>query len=155
MAGKAIHEDNIVHYTYLGKYLHLSYILKQNKKQNKPKTKYKIIKTKGFDRGEITRILPVNKEIINNYFNDYSHDYKNNITASIQIGVQTELNETEKAVIGRGGKTIALMNIKRGQGCECGCKDIAIDNDHGETFCPRCGLILDTSISDEFLEAII
>ena len=148
-------EEITVHYTYLGKYLNLSYILKKPKNQTKPKTKIKLVKTKGFDKGELTRILPINKEIINNYFNDYSNDYKNNIEASIQIGIQTELNETEKAVIGRGGKTIALMNIKRGQGCECGCKDIAVDHDHGETFCPRCGLIVDTNLTDEFLEGTL
>lgn len=144
-------EDSIVHYTYLGKYLHLSYVLKRNKNRIKPKTKYEIIQTKGIDKGEI-RILPVKKDLINTYFNNHSQDYKNDIHASIQIGVQTELNETEKAVIGRGGKTITLMNIKRGHGCECGCKDIAIDKDHGETFCPDCGLILDTMIASEFLE---
>lgn len=143
-------KETIVHYTYLGKYLHLSYVLKRDK--NKPKTKIKIIKTKGIDKGEITRILPVNMEVVNNYFNSHSNDYKNNINASVQIGVQTELNEKEKAVIGRGGKTITLMKLKRGHGCECGCKDIAIDNDHGETFCPSCGLLFDTMISSEFLE---
>jgi hypothetical protein len=148
-------EDSIVHYTYLGKYLHLSYVLKRNKNRIKPKTKYKIIKTKGIDKGETTRILKINRKLTNNYFSNYSNDYKNNITASIQVGVQTELNEIEKAVIGRGGKTIALMNIKRGQGCECGCKDIAVDKDHGETFCPKCGLILDTMIASEFLEEIL
>lgn len=145
-------EGELVHYTYLGKYLNLSYILKRNKNQLKPKTKYKIVKKKGFDRGEITRILQVNKEIINDYFSDYSNDYKNNVDVSIQVGLQSEFNECEKAVIGRGGKTIAIMKIKRGRGCDCGCKDIAVDSFHGETFCPSCGLILDTSIASEFLE---
>jgi len=142
MGVKKLQED-IIHYTYLGKYLNLSYILKKEKKPVIPKHKIKIIKTRGFDKGEITRILPINKEVTINYFNNYSHDYKNNISASVQIGVQTELNETEKAVIGRAGKTLPLMKLKRGVGCECGCKDVAIDVFHGETFCPACGLVLD------------
>lgn len=143
-------EEELVHVTYLGKYLNYSYVLKRNKNQLKPKTKYKIIKTKGIDKGETTRILKVNKAITNDYFSNFSK--YNNIDASIRVGLHAELNEIEKAVVGRGGKTIAMVHINQGNGCECGCKDIAVDHDHGETFCPHCGLILDTSIASEFLE---
>ena len=149
-----IHTTNgeIVHYTYLGKYLNLSYILKRKKTQLKPKTKFQIIKKKGFHKGDTTRILKTDKNITNSFFSNYSNDYKINFNVSIPVPLKMELNDNESAVIGKGGKTLPLMKISKGQACECGCKDIAIDHDHGETFCAHCGLILDSSISSEFLE---
>ncbi len=65
---------------------------------------------------------------------------------NVQVPLKSELNETEVA-IGRKNKKIAIVNVTKGKPCECGCNDIAIDNFHGETFCPDCGLIQDIFIS--------
>jgi len=135
---------NVVHYTYLGKYLNLSYVLKKENPHLKPKPVYKIIKKKGFNRGETTRIVQVNKKLIDSFFDDYKSYH---IDASVQICLKNELNEDEAALTGHGLKTIPIMEIERAK-CECGCKDIAVDHFHGETFCPECGLVRDNNLID-------
>lgn len=115
--------------------------IKHNELKLKPKNEYKIVKRKGFHKGEFTRVLKVNNEIVNSFFNNYSTNYKINFGASIQIRLKSEINEDEAAIMGRGNKTYVLFKIIKSEPCECGCKDIATDYKHGETFCPKCGLV--------------
>ena len=134
-------KEKIVHYTYLGKYLNLSYIFKAKKNQLKPKTKYKIVKKKGFHRGEITRILPADNSFFNKIPNkNYSFD------AGIQLRLKDEINDDESVLRGKGGKTIGLHYVERNISCECGCEICAVDYERGEIFCPECGLVQDSQL---------
>lgn len=136
-----------VHYTYLGKYLNFSYILKPNKNQLKRKTKYKIVKKKGFHRGEITRILPADNSFFTKIPNkNYSID------SSIQLRLKDEINEEESVLVGKGGRTSGLHFVERNVSCECGCEICAVDYDRGEIFCPECGLVQDSQLFIESLE---
>ena len=111
-----------------------------------PKKVYKIVKRKGFNKGEVTRVLKANKDIVFSFFNNYSKSYKINFDASVQVHLKSEINEEEVAVVGRGNKTLSLVKISNNQPCECGCHDIAVDHERGETFCPKCGLISENTI---------
>lgn len=131
------YNEDVIHISYLGKYLGLSYILK--KSRLKVKTEYKIRKTKGWDKGKVTRILEVNKDKINAFFNDHN-EY--NINTSVQIRLKSQLNDNEEAIIG-WGRHLPLVSISKSKvECdECGCLDMAIDYEVGEAFCPKCGLV--------------
>jgi hypothetical protein len=120
-------------------YCHIQ--IKRKKLELKPKNEYKIVKKKGIDKGEFTRVLKVNNDVVNSFFSNFSTDYKIDFGASIQIRLKSEINEEEAAVAGRGNKTLVLFNIGRNTPCECGCPDIATDYEHRETFCPKCGLV--------------
>jgi hypothetical protein len=107
----------------------------------KPKNEYRIVKKKGIDKGEFTRVLKVNNNVVNSFFSNFGTDYKIDFGASIQIRLKSEINEEEVAVMGRGNKTYVLFKIIKSEPCECGCHDIAADYERGETFCPKCGLV--------------
>jgi hypothetical protein len=115
--------------------------IKRKKLELKPKNEYRIVKKKGIDKGEFTRVLKVNNDVVNSFFSNFGTDYKIDFGASIQIRFKSEINEEEAAVMGSGSKTYVLFKIIRSEPCECGCHDIAADYERGETFCPKCGLV--------------